>query len=153
MGQTWPLFNLFSSFRTNITIFATNKSGKMSIQYMVLRFEPMAIQTWVFSHNHKTKAPWAICLSEWNDWYIRTFETTRFKDLFAWNHFSRTDYFFILNHILKGLCWNLFNLLIYLYQIYLHHLYYFHKPNIIYLYHIYLPISLACIFIIYLHHL
>ena len=39
------LFNLFSPFQTNITIFKTNKCEKMSIQYTVLGFEPTASGT------------------------------------------------------------------------------------------------------------
>ena len=40
-----PLFRLFSSFHTNVRIFTTNKCEKMSIQYMVLGFEPMTLGT------------------------------------------------------------------------------------------------------------
>ena len=38
-GQTRPLFHLFWSFQTHITIIATNKCEKMSIQYTLLGFE------------------------------------------------------------------------------------------------------------------
>ena len=40
MGHSRPLFHLFSSFQTNITIITANKCDKMSIQYLVLGFEP-----------------------------------------------------------------------------------------------------------------
>ena len=30
---------------------------RMSIQYMVLGFEPMPLRTWVFDHKHSTRAP------------------------------------------------------------------------------------------------
>ena len=33
MGQPWPLFRVFSSFQTNITILKTYKCEKMSFQY------------------------------------------------------------------------------------------------------------------------
>ena len=36
---------LFSSFQTNTTIFTTNICAKMSIQYMVLGFEPTTFST------------------------------------------------------------------------------------------------------------
>ena len=39
MGQPRPLFRLFSSFQTNITILTTNKCEKMSIQYPAPGFE------------------------------------------------------------------------------------------------------------------
>ena len=39
MGHPRPLFHLFSSFQTNITIFTTNICEKMSIQYTVPGFE------------------------------------------------------------------------------------------------------------------
>ena len=52
MGQPRPLFHLFSSFHTFITIFTTNKCEKMSIQYTMLRFELTTFGTWVSSHNH-----------------------------------------------------------------------------------------------------
>ena len=39
------LLRLFLSFQTNITIFTTNKCEKMSIQYMVLGFEPTTFVT------------------------------------------------------------------------------------------------------------
>ena len=29
----------------------------MAIQYMVLGFEPTTFETWVYSHNHYTRAP------------------------------------------------------------------------------------------------
>ena len=45
MGQPRPLFHLFSSFQTHITIFTTNKCEKMSIQYTVLGFEPTTFGT------------------------------------------------------------------------------------------------------------
>ena len=35
MGQPRPLFHLFLSFQTHITMFTTNKCEKMSIQYKV----------------------------------------------------------------------------------------------------------------------
>ena len=40
-----PVFHLFSSFQTNITIFTANKCQLMSIQYMVLGFEPTTFGT------------------------------------------------------------------------------------------------------------
>ena len=40
MGQPRPLFHLFSSFQTHITIFTTDKCEKMSIQYPVPGFLP-----------------------------------------------------------------------------------------------------------------
>ena len=52
MGHPRPLYSLFSSFPTNITIFTTNKCEKISIHYMVLGFEPMTFGTLVSSHNH-----------------------------------------------------------------------------------------------------
>ena len=52
MGKPWPLFHLFSSFQTHITMFTTNKCEKMSVQYMVPGFELMTLGTWVPSHNH-----------------------------------------------------------------------------------------------------
>ena len=61
VGKSWPLFNLFSSFQTNITIFTTNIWEKMSIQYTVLGFETTTFRTWVSSHDHWTRAP--ACLS------------------------------------------------------------------------------------------
>ena len=39
MGHSRPLFHLFLSFQTNITIFTANKYEKMSIKCMVLGFE------------------------------------------------------------------------------------------------------------------
>ena len=42
----------FQSFQTNNTIFTTNQCWKMSIQYMVLGFEPTTSQAWVVTHNH-----------------------------------------------------------------------------------------------------
>ena len=39
MGQPWPLFCLFSSFHTNITILTANKCEKMSIQHLAPGFE------------------------------------------------------------------------------------------------------------------
>ena len=66
MGQPRPLFNLFSSFQTRITIFATNKHDmahgqgknvKMSIQYTVPRFELTTFGTRNSSHNHYTRSP------------------------------------------------------------------------------------------------
>ena len=36
---------LFLSFQTNIAIFTTNIGEKLSIQYMVLEFEPTTINT------------------------------------------------------------------------------------------------------------
>ena len=39
MGHSRPLFCLFSSFQTNITILTTNKCEKMFIQYPVLGFK------------------------------------------------------------------------------------------------------------------
>ena len=48
MGHPLPLFHLFSSFQTHITIFMTNICEKM---YTMLGFEPTT------SHNHKTRAP------------------------------------------------------------------------------------------------
>ena len=40
-----PLFRLFSSFQTNISILTTNKCEKMSIQYTLLGFIPMTFGT------------------------------------------------------------------------------------------------------------
>ena len=45
MGHRRPLFRLFSSFKTDITIFITNVCEKMSIQYLVLGFEPTTFRT------------------------------------------------------------------------------------------------------------
>ena len=45
MGPPWPLFHLFSSFQTHITIFSTNKCEKMSIQYMVPGFKLITFGT------------------------------------------------------------------------------------------------------------
>ena len=45
MGHPWPLFPLFLSFQSNITIFTTNKYEKMSIQYTNLGFETTTIGT------------------------------------------------------------------------------------------------------------
>ena len=39
MGQSRPLFLLFSSFQTNITILTTNECKKMFIQYTAPGFE------------------------------------------------------------------------------------------------------------------
>ena len=44
-GPTRPLFHLFSSFQTHITIFTTNKCENMFIQYPVLGFEPTTFWT------------------------------------------------------------------------------------------------------------
>ena len=44
MDHPWPLFVYFWSSQTNITIFKTNLCDKMSIQYMVLGFEPMSFR-------------------------------------------------------------------------------------------------------------
>ena len=46
------LFFIYFVFSKNITIFASNKCEKMSIQYKVLGFEPTTFGTWVSSHNH-----------------------------------------------------------------------------------------------------
>ena len=51
-GPSQPLFHLFLSFQTNIIIFTTIICEKMSIQYMVLVFEPTTFKTCVSSHNH-----------------------------------------------------------------------------------------------------
>ena len=51
-GQPRPLFHLFSSFQTHISIFAANKCEKMSIQYTVPGFKLTTFGTWVSSHNH-----------------------------------------------------------------------------------------------------
>ena len=71
-----PVFWLFSSFQTNITTFTRNKCEKMSIQYMVLRFGPTTLETWVSSYNHKTRAPtpfiyqWIrLHLPFWSTWF------------------------------------------------------------------------------------
>ena len=46
MGQPRIFFVYFRSFKTNIiTIFTTNMCEKMSIQNMVLGFEPMTFGT------------------------------------------------------------------------------------------------------------
>ena len=50
--QPRPLFHLFSSFQTQITILTATKCEKMSIQYTVLWFKHMTFRTWVSSHNH-----------------------------------------------------------------------------------------------------
>ena len=53
MGHSRPLFNLFSSFQTNITILTTNiLENVMSIKYMTPEFEPTNFGTRVSSHNH-----------------------------------------------------------------------------------------------------
>ena len=52
MGHPRPLFRLFSSFHTDITIFTTNICEKMNIQYMVLGFEPTTFRTSFSFHNH-----------------------------------------------------------------------------------------------------
>ena len=52
MGQPWPLFRLFSVFSNKQYNFYNNNLWKMSIQYMVLGFEPTTFGTWVSSHNH-----------------------------------------------------------------------------------------------------
>ena len=56
MGQPRPLFNLFPSFQTHITIFTTNKCEQMSIQYMVPGFELATFGTRGSPHNHQTRA-------------------------------------------------------------------------------------------------
>ena len=56
MGHLRPLFHLFSYFQTNTTIFTKNKCEKISIQYMVLKFEPTTFGTQVFSHNHSKRS-------------------------------------------------------------------------------------------------
>ena len=51
--QTQPLYYLFLSFQTNITILTTNMyMWKMSIQNAVPGFELTTFGTWVSSHNH-----------------------------------------------------------------------------------------------------
>ena len=49
MGHSRPLFLLFSSFQTNITIFTTNICEKL---YKEQGCEPTTFRTWVYSHNH-----------------------------------------------------------------------------------------------------
>ena len=44
MSHPRPLFHLFSSFQTSVTIFTTNNCEK-SIQYTVLGFEPTTFGT------------------------------------------------------------------------------------------------------------
>ena len=56
MGHPPTLFLLYFVF-SNIKIFTTNKCETMSIQYLVLRFEPTTFRTWVSSHYHKTRDP------------------------------------------------------------------------------------------------
>ena len=56
MGHHRPLFHLFRLFKQTLQ-FYNLKMWKVSIQYMVLGFEPMAFRTWLTSHNHKTRAP------------------------------------------------------------------------------------------------
>ena len=51
-GHSQPLYRLFLSFQTNITICTTNKCEKMSIQYMVLWFEHTTFRSWVSYPNH-----------------------------------------------------------------------------------------------------
>ena len=55
MGQPRPLFHLFSSFQT--LQFSQQIKVKISIQYMVLVFEPTNFGTCVSFRNHKTRAP------------------------------------------------------------------------------------------------
>ena len=57
IGHPRPLFRLFESFQTNITIFTTNKCEKMSIQYMLPGFELTTFGNRVSFHNHQTRAP------------------------------------------------------------------------------------------------
>ena len=57
MGHPRPLFNLFSSFQTHITILTTNKCEKVSIHYPAPGFELTTFQLQVFSLNHQTWAP------------------------------------------------------------------------------------------------
>ena len=61
MGQPRPLFHLFLSFQTHITIFTTIKCENFSIKCTVPGFELMTFRTWVSSPNHYTRAPalWA----------------------------------------------------------------------------------------------
>ena len=54
MGQSWPLFHLFSSFQTRLTIFTTNKCERVYIQYLALGFELTTFGTCVSSLYHKT---------------------------------------------------------------------------------------------------
>ena len=49
------LFSVFSN--KHHYNFCNKYMWKMSIQYMVPRFEPMTFGMWVSSHNHKTRAP------------------------------------------------------------------------------------------------
>ena len=44
-GSCWPLFQLFSSFQTNITIFTTNICEKMSTQNTVVGFKLTTFRT------------------------------------------------------------------------------------------------------------
>ena len=45
MGHHRPLFPLFSSFQTNMTIFTTNICENMCFQYTALGLEPMTFRT------------------------------------------------------------------------------------------------------------
>ena len=51
-GHSRPLFRLFSSFQTNITVLTTNKCEKISIQYTVLGFELTTFRKRVSFLNH-----------------------------------------------------------------------------------------------------
>ena len=57
MGHPRPLFCLFLSFQTNITILTINKCENMSIQDMMLGLELMTFGTRASSHNPSTRAP------------------------------------------------------------------------------------------------
>ena len=53
IGQPRPLFYLFLSFQTHITILHQFKEKNvMTIQYTALGFELITFETWVSSHNH-----------------------------------------------------------------------------------------------------
>ena len=57
MGQSRPLFRLFSVFSKKINFNTNMCCEKMAIQYTVPGFEPTTFGTWVSSHNHWTRAP------------------------------------------------------------------------------------------------
>ena len=52
MDHSRPLFRLFLSFQTNITILTTNKCEEISIQYTGMGFELTTFGTRVSSHKH-----------------------------------------------------------------------------------------------------
>ena len=66
MGNPWPasfwFIFIFSNKHYNFyKIICEKFQSKISIQYMVLGFEPKTLRIWVFSHNHWTR--WGLIAS------------------------------------------------------------------------------------------